>query len=95
MNNYSYILKSLEVAPAENASSTPSIYFLGIGGIGMSALVRYFNSIGVKVSGYDKTVTPLTNQLVAEGITIHFEDNIELIDKAAQLVVYAGGTKRS
>ncbi|MBC7423323.1 MAG: UDP-N-acetylmuramate--L-alanine ligase [Ferruginibacter sp.] len=88
MNNYSNILKSLEVAPAENASSTPSIYFLGIGGIGMSALARYFNSIGVKVSGYDKTVTPLTNQLVAEGITIHFEDNIELIDKAAQLVVY-------
>ena len=88
MNNYSNILKSLEVVPAENALSTPSIYFLGIGGIGMSALARYFNSIGVKVSGYDKTVTPLTNQLIAEGITIHFEDNIELIDKTAQLVVY-------
>jgi len=88
MNNYSNILKSLEVVPAENALSTPSIYFLGIGGIGMSALARYFNSIGVKVSGYDKTVTLLTNQLIAEGITIHFEDNIELIDKTAQLVVY-------
>ncbi len=88
MNNYNNILKSLEVRPAEDASSAPSIYFLGIGGIGMSALARYFNSIGVKVSGYDKTITPLTKQLASEGIIIHFEDNIGLIDKAAQLVVY-------
>jgi UDP-N-acetylmuramate--alanine ligase len=64
------------------------IYFLGIGGIGMSALARYFNEKGVIVSGYDKTETVLTKKLVAEGIAIHYEDNIELIDKAAELVVY-------
>ena len=64
------------------------IYFLGVGGIGMSALARYFNSRGVLVSGYDKTETTLTKQLSAEGIVIHYEDNIELIDKEVQLVVY-------
>jgi len=64
------------------------IYFLGIGGIGMSALARYFKSKGVVVSGYDKTETVLTKQLVTEGISVHFEDNIEFIDKEADLVVY-------
>jgi UDP-N-acetylmuramate--alanine ligase len=63
-------------------------YFLGVGGIGMSALARYFNERGVAVSGYDKTETVLTKKLVSEGITIHYEDNIEFIDKAAELVVY-------
>jgi UDP-N-acetylmuramate--alanine ligase len=87
MNNYNNILTALNIKPvAENTS--PAIYFLGIGGIGMSALARYFNSIGVTVSGYDKTPTALTHQLAAEGINIHFEDNVELIDKAVQLVVY-------
>ena len=65
-----------------------SVYFLGIGGIGMSALARYFNNNGVKVSGYDKTPTVLTDQLQAEGIAIHFEDDIKLIDKNAGLIVY-------
>src|ERR1700743_3909101 len=64
------------------------IYFIGIGGIGMSALARYFNSKGVAVSGYDKTETTLTLQLVKEGINVHYEDNIELIDKDVQVVVY-------
>ena len=64
------------------------IYFLGIGGIGMSALARYFNAKGVVVSGYDKAETPLTKQLVKEGIGVHYEDNIEFIDKEADLVVY-------
>ena len=64
------------------------IYFLGVGGIGMSALARYFNVNGVAVSGYDKTETILTKQLVTEGIAVHYEDNIEFIDKAAELVVY-------
>ena len=54
----------------------------------MSALARYFNSKGVSVSGYDKTETPLTKQLVQEGILVHYEDNIEFIDKNAELVVY-------
>ena len=54
----------------------------------MSALARYFNNNGVKVSGYDKTPTVLTDQLQAEGIAIHFEDDIKLIDKNAGLIVY-------
>lgn len=87
MNNYNNILSSLKVSPIE-AEAAAGIYFLGIGGIGMSALARYFNSIGVKVSGYDKTSTPLTKQLMAEGINIHFEDSIELIDTSVQVVVY-------
>ena len=65
-----------------------SIYFIGIGGIGMSALARYFNTQGVKVSGYDKTPTPLTDDLIKEGIHIHFEDDIALIDKEATVIVY-------
>jgi UDP-N-acetylmuramate--alanine ligase len=65
-----------------------AVYFIGIGGIGMSALARYFNSKGVVVSGYDKTETTLTKQLVKERIAVHFEDNIEFIDKGAELVVY-------
>lgn len=51
-----------------------SIYFLGIGGIGMSALARYFKLKGYQVGGYDKTSSPLTDELQAEGIDIHFED---------------------
>src|SRR5258705_8401732 len=65
-----------------------SIYFIGIGGIGMSAIARFFQSNGVKVSGYDKTPTALTKDLEASGITIHYEDNVELIPKDAELVVY-------
>lgn len=64
------------------------IYFIGIGGIGMSAIARYYNTQGVKVSGYDKTETELTKQLVAEGIEIHFKDNIELAPKQVDFVVY-------
>lgn len=65
-----------------------NIYFIGAGGIGMSAIERYFISLGVIVNGYDKTENAFTKQLVSEGINIHYEDNIELLDKSAQLVVY-------
>jgi UDP-N-acetylmuramate--alanine ligase len=65
-----------------------SIYFVGIGGIGMSALARFFNAKGVAVSGYDRTETVLCKQLVQEGISIHYEDNVALIDKQAAVVVY-------
>jgi len=65
-----------------------AVYFVGIGGIGMSAIARYFLSRGVKVSGYDKIPTTLTRQLELEGMPIHYEDNIELIDKNADIVVY-------
>ena len=64
------------------------IFFLGIGGIGMSALARYFKSRGAKVSGYDKTSSTLTRQLQQEGMIIHYEDNTALIDKNADMVVY-------
>ncbi len=64
------------------------VYFAGIGGIGMSAIARFFHSRGVKVSGYDKTPTALTQELVASGIAIHYEDNVDLIPKDAELVVY-------
>lgn len=65
-----------------------AVYFVGIGGIGMSALARFFNEKGVQVSGYDKTVTPLTSQLEAEGIAIHYSEEVDLIPKDVQLVVY-------
>lgn len=60
-------------------SSIDNIYFLGIGGIGMSALARYFKAMGKNVSGYDKTPTKLTDELIAEGIEIHFEDDVTKI----------------
>jgi UDP-N-acetylmuramate--alanine ligase len=64
------------------------IYFIGIGGIGMSALARYFLNKNVVVSGYDKTSTSLTQKMKAEGMHIHYQDNVDLIDKDADLVVY-------
>ncbi|OOV26969.1 UDP-N-acetylmuramate--L-alanine ligase [Flavobacterium sp. LM5] len=62
-----------------NLSQIHNVYFIGIGGIGMSALARYFKNIGKQVSGYDKTPSILTNELIASGIEIHFEDEIALI----------------
>ena len=63
-------------------------YFIGIGGIGMSAIARYFKSRGASVSGYDKTPTSLTEQLIAEGIEVHFTDDVALFPQDADLVVY-------
>ncbi len=65
-----------------------SVYFIGIGGIGMSALARYFHSKGAKVSGYDKTSSSLTRELEQVGMSIHYEENIDLIPKDAELIVY-------
>ena len=56
-----------------------NIYFIGIGGIGMSAIARYYNGKGFKVSGYDKTPSPLTHALEAEGIDVHYTDDISYI----------------
>jgi UDP-N-acetylmuramate--alanine ligase len=64
------------------------IYFIGIGGIGMSALARYFHSRGTRISGYDKTASSLTKELEQEGMKIHYEENVDLIPKDAELVVY-------
>lgn len=58
------------------------IYFLGIGGIGMSALARWFGVNGFEVAGYDRTQTHLTDTLQAEGISVHFEDSVDLIPAA-------------
>jgi UDP-N-acetylmuramate--alanine ligase len=65
-----------------------SVFFIGIGGIGMSALARYFNTRSVKVSGYDKTETVLTKKLVEEGIEVHYIDDVALIPSHIDLVVY-------
>ena len=62
-----------------NLNQIHNVYFIGIGGIGMSALARYFKTIGKNVSGYDKTESELTNELQESGIDIHFEDSIRLI----------------
>ena len=64
------------------------IYFIGIGGIGMSALARYFHFHGRAVSGYDKTATTLTRQLTNEGIPVHYDDDPAAAPKDADLVVY-------
>jgi UDP-N-acetylmuramate--alanine ligase len=75
-----------------NFNQINSVYFIGIGGIGMSALARYFHAQGKTVKGYDKTETVLTKELVREGIEIHFEDEgLAVLDKFSHLdtlVVY-------
>jgi UDP-N-acetylmuramate--alanine ligase len=64
------------------------IYFIGIGGIGMSALARYFLSRDTAVSGYDRSSTPLTRELEAAGIPVHYEENLDAIPKDVDVVVY-------
>lgn len=71
-----------------NIDNIKNIYFIGIGGIGMSALARFFKERGTTVRGYDRTETALTKTLAAEGMDIHYEDNVTLLDKDAELVVY-------
>ena len=70
-----------------------SVYFIGAGGIGMSAIARYFVSRGLVVAGYDKTPSELTRQLEREGVLLHYEDNIEQIPHACRnnkstLIIY-------
>lgn len=64
------------------------IYFLGIGGIGMSSLARYFKHQGIQISGYDRTKTDLTTALEQEGILIHYQENISKISSDIDLVIY-------
>jgi len=64
------------------------MYFLGIGGIGMSALARYCSALGIEIHGYDLTPTILTNLLMGEGMHIHYDDNPKLIPDDIELVVY-------
>jgi len=77
-----------------------NVYFVGIGGIGMSALARYFHEIGKQVAGYDKTPTKITLALEQMGIAIHYEDAIEAVsddfkDVATTLVVYTPAVQKS
>ena len=65
-----------------NLDKIHNIFFIGIGGIGMSALARYFHTLGKNVAGYDKTRTELTDELMQSGIAIHFEDKIDSIPAA-------------
>ena len=70
-----------------------AVYFVGAGGIGMSAIARYFMSKGLVVAGYDKTPSALTNQMEKEGMLIHYDENVDEIphacrDKASCLIIY-------
>jgi UDP-N-acetylmuramate--alanine ligase len=65
-----------------------NIHFVGIGGIGMSALARFFKQRGAIVKGYDRTETELTQALVQEGIDVYYNDSIDALDKDAQIVVF-------
>lgn len=76
-----------------NIETIESVYFVGAGGIGMSALIRYFLSLGKVVAGYDRTPSELTERLIAEGAQIHYEENADLIPESCRrpqdtLVVY-------
>ena len=71
-----------------------TIYFLGIGGIGMSALARYYHSLGYTIAGYDHTASPLTRQLEHEGMAIHYEDQPELLPALIDFVVYTPAVPR-
>lgn len=76
-----------------NLNEIYSVYFVGAGGIGMSALIRYFLSQGKIVAGYDRTATPLTQKLIEEGAQIHYEDDVNLIpacckQESQTLVIY-------
>ena len=70
------------------------IYFIGIGGIGMSALARYFKGQNVEVFGYDKTQTILTKKLVEEGMKIHYEEDLNQLPEGIDLVVYTPAVPR-
>ena len=65
-----------------------TIYLLGIGGIGMSALARYYHSLGYSIAGYDHTPSPLTRQLEHEGMAIHYEDEPNLLPALIDFVIY-------
>lgn len=77
-----------QATPLTTLEGVKTVYFIGIGGIGMSAIARYFHSKGIQVSGYDKTRTALTAKLEAEGIAIHYSEDVNAAPKDADLIVY-------
>src|SRR2546423_9303594 len=80
--------QNIQATPSTTLQEVKTMYFIGIGGIGMSAIARYFHAKGIHVSGYDKTNTELTSELESEGINIHFHEDVNLIPKDVDLVVY-------
>ncbi|NDW12451.1 UDP-N-acetylmuramate--L-alanine ligase [Bacteroides sp. 214] len=85
-------LAGMDIKDSMDVENINSVYFVGAGGIGMSALVRYFLSKGKKVAGYDRTETELTKELNKEGAEIHYEDSVSMIpaycmDKQNTLVI--------
>lgn len=80
------VIDNIKKSSAEGNDAV--VYFVGIGGIGMSALARYFNEQGAKVYGYDKTPTTLTGELEKQGMQIHFNEDVNAIPQNVQLVVY-------
>ncbi len=75
-------------SPFRGLDGTRQVYFIGIGGIGMSAIARFFQSKGVAVSGYDKTRTVLTEKLEALGMAIHYEERVDLLPEDPDWVIY-------
>jgi UDP-N-acetylmuramate--alanine ligase len=71
-----------------NFNDIKRIYFIGIGGIGMSALARYFKKHGADVHGYDRSETDLTRALAAEGMHVHYDDDVKFIPENVDLVVF-------
>lgn len=93
MNNNSIDLSRQTLSHWEGLDKLSAVYFVGAGGIGMSAIARYFMSKGLVVAGYDKTPSTLTAQLEKEGMLIHYEDNVDDIPHACKqaktcLVIY-------
>jgi len=78
-----------------NFNKIHKVYFLGIGGIGMSAIARYMNANGVEIHGYDRENSPLTEQMISEGMRIHFTENIEKIPQEIDFVVYTPAIDKS
>jgi UDP-N-acetylmuramate--alanine ligase len=79
---------NIENTQISSLNGIQKVYFIGIGGIGMSAIARYFQSKKIEVSGYDKTQTELTKELENEGISIHYNEDVGAIPKDVDLVVY-------
>src|SRR5690606_34497284 len=83
-----------------NLKQAHNVYFIGIGGIGMSALARYFKFIGKNVAGYDRVASQITDGLIENGIAVHFEDNVACIgdgftDPNHTMVVYTPAVKNN
>jgi len=93
-NSTTYQLPLME-AVLRGEATNRAVYFIGIGGIGMSALARFFKSRGLRVSGYDRTATDLTRTLEKEGMLIHYTDNVEQLDQQAELVIITPAVPKS